>query len=378
MENLEVQKKKPKKIEVQCLLHTQCNLRCKFCFETKEKGIRENNCINLDYIKQLPDQVTALLLDKTRTANIDMIEISMMGGEIFSDNLPDSMFDVYREFANSIRNKLRAEIPNIECKFKCLSNGVYKNHKRVEAFLREFNARLILSYDPVDRFTSDKQKEIWLNTFNYFNNKKEFALTISAVLTKRSIAAYIDVDDIFEKIGNVIFIDGNIYVPRLDYEEYLPNDDDIFNFYKWALDNGKFNISLVNNILLSHAHGVILPSCGSSRSDFIFGEDFEDKYGWRYINKCTEESPICKDKYYGSNASLIPDATNCSKYKQPLGMQKRGCLMCEYFSKCPKVCWTQTLFDQYKVTVCPVQRVYKYLESNPQIVDAFEKWRESK
>ena len=42
-------------IEIQCVLHTECNLRCKFCFETEEAGIRKPTSINIDYIKKLPE-----------------------------------------------------------------------------------------------------------------------------------------------------------------------------------------------------------------------------------------------------------------------------------------------------------------------------------
>jgi hypothetical protein len=369
-------KDKSRRIEVQCLLHTLCNLRCKFCFETKEKGIREDTKINIDYIKNLPNEVVELVLSKIGEGNISKVEISMMGGELFFDSLPDSVFDLYREFAYSIQSKLKEKIPGIECKFKCLSNGIYTNHKRVENFLREFGARLILSYDPVDRFTCQSQKDMWFNTFKYFKDKPEFKLTLSAVLTKKTIDAYIDGDEMFEKTGNAIYIDSNIYVPRLDYHDYLASDEDLFRFYKWALDTGKFNISHVNNILIAHQYGICSSSCGKKRSDYMFGEDFEQKYQSRYINKCTEESPLDKEYYYGEYANQIEDTCDCTRYKQPLGLQKRGCLFCDYYSHCPKMCWSQVLFDKYEVGECPIQRVYEYLDNNPIIINNYKQWRE--
>ena len=93
------------------------------------------------------------------------------------------------------------------------------------------------------------------------------------------------------------------------------------------------------------------------------------------MNKCVEESPLGKEFYYGKNADRIEDTTNCGKYKRPIGIQKRGCLMCGYFKQCPKVCWTQILFDKYQISECPTKRTFEYLDKHPEIIKKYEQWR---
>ena len=347
---------------VQCLLHTLCNLNCKFCFETKEKGIRENTNINIDYIKKLPDEVVKSILPIMKENEIKAFSLYLMGGELFSDNISGEIFDIYTEFAHAIRSKFNDE--SIECVFNVVSNGIFTKRKRVEDFIREFKVRLILSYDPMDRFCSNQQKELWYETFSYFKNIGEFEIALSTLLTKRNIDAYITGDEIFERIGSEVFIDSNIYVPRLDYNGYLPGDDDLFNFYKWAIDNGKFNISDVNSIL-KHSH--------ICQQEFYYA--FGESIGMSCVSNCLEGLPFSKDEYYGDCSSKICDDTNCLKYKQPLGLQKRDCLICEYYMDCAEMCWTQILFHKYNLTSCPIQRIYQYIENNPTISDNFNNWR---
>ena len=358
--------------DIRCHLHTLCNLRCEFCSETKEKGFRENNCINLDYIKLLPIEMYNSISHQIKRDGMNIISLCLQGGEVFSDNLPDTMFDAYREFICEFANILGRNHSNVQLDVLVVSNGVYKNHKRVEAFLREFNARLTLSYDPIGRFANDYQRELWYNTFEYFRDKEESGLRVSTVLTKKNIYAYINGDEIFEKIPDDIFIVNHEYVPRLDYGDYLASDDDLFNFYKWAIDNGKFNISSIDNILSSHKNNKPLSTC-SETIDYIFDENYKMKYNQGYINQCAE-NPLSKEDYYGEYSGIIEDPTDCTRCKESIGLQKRGCNYCEYFSKCPKVCWTQILFTKYDMGICPIQRAYDYIQSNPSILDKYNKW----
>ena len=353
-----------KTIEIQCILHTLCNLRCKFCYQTKEKGIREDTLINVDYIKQLPDEIVASITPIMKENNIRVVKITFLGGELLSDDISDSIFDLYREFLYNVQSKLNAKIPDIRYEFLSMSNGIFRNHDRVGDFLKEFNARISLSYDPVDRFSSHYQKDVWYEAFQYLRNRG-IDTYIAAVISKRNIYAYINGDPFFEKIGNNVFVELEEYSPRLDYHDYLPGDDDLFNFYKWALDNQKFNISDVNSIL-KHSH--------ICQQEFYYA--FGESTGISYISNCLEGLPFSKEEYYGRYDCEIEDDTDCLRCKQPLGIQKRGCLMCEYYMECSEMCWTQVLFEKYEMTTCPIQRVYKYIEENPHIQFNFQKWRE--
>ena len=360
-------------IEIQCLLHTHCNLRCKFCFETKSGGIRENNKINVDYIRKLPRDIFDTIFPTMQKFNIVYFNMNIMGGELFSDDIPDDIFDEYYNFASTMKEMIHNNYPDATIRFKCLSNGVYKNLDRVIQFLDSFESKIILSYDPIDRFSCDQQKQIWKETFDYFKNKEKYKLTLSIVLTKKTILKYFD-DPLFTTLGNMIYTDTNIYVPRLDYQEYLPSDDDLFNFYKWCIDHELFNISMVHNLFIAAIHNINTSSCGR-KSDFIFGEDFLKKYNSDFVDKCTEESPIPKDEYYGYYSDEIKDVCDCARYKRPIGLQKRGCFTCEHFKYCPKMCWTQILFQHYPIGECPFKRTIDLIQNNKDLGKRFDAWR---
>jgi organic radical activating enzyme len=356
-----------KTIEIQCILHTMCNLRCKFCYQTKEKGIRDEVVLNVNYIKQLPDDIVKTITPIMKDHDIRILKITILGGELLSDDIPDSVFDLYREFLYDLQFKLDKQISGVKYEVLSMSNGVFSNLKRVGDFLKEFSAKISLSYDPRDRFTSEHQKDIWYDSFQYLHDIG-IETYIAAVISKRNIDAYIEGDKFFEKLGNTVLVELEEYSPRLDYYGYLPNDDDLFNFYKWALDNNKFNISHISNIL-EHS-----PVC-TQGFVYVFGEHLSKQYNRPYIHECDELFPFTKQEYYGEYADQISDTSNCAKCKQPLGLQKRGCLFCDYYSHCPKMCWSQVLFDKYEMTTCPIQRIYNYIKDNPSILSNYKNWR---
>ena len=360
-------------LDIRCHLHTSCNLRCKFCSETKEKGIRISNKINVDYIRQLPDEIISSIRPKLRDDRSNIVFIGLQGGELFYDALPDSLFNEYRKFCSTIKSKLKETGLPIEFKLIAVSNGIFKNYDRVEKFLKEFNVRLILSYDPVGRFANKEQQKQWFDTYKYFHSRDEFEVHVSTVLTKKNIDKYLSNDEFFEKIDNGTSIVIHEYFPRLDYQEYLANDDDLFDFYKWSIDNGKFNISHINNIIESYKNGNPATTCCDT-IDYLFDDNYKSRYEHGYINQCAE-NPINKKEYYGTYADRVFDDNDCSVCKQSLGIEKRGCLLCEYYNQCPKMCWTQILFDKYELLGCPIKRIYQYLEENPNIVDRYNDWR---
>ena len=352
-------------IGIFCCLHTLCNLKCKFCSQTKEDGIRDHSSVNMDYIKQLPDDIISEIVPIIKENKVISLAVNIMGGELFFDNIPDSFFNAYKEFCFTLRNKFKEEVPDVKVILMFVTNGVYTKHERVEKLLNEVNANMGISYDPTDRFTSQSQKDMWYNTFKYFKDRIGSRLVMYTVLTKKAIDAYIAGDKTFEKTGTDVCLEIQEYSPRLDYDDYLPSDDDLFRFYKWALDNGKFNIYTMRDIIDN------IPSCNRG-SNYVFREDL----GVKYINYCIESSSVPKECFYGDYSSEFTDKKCYSDKVLFYGLEKRGCLLCEYYTRCPKMCWLQVLFDKYHMSECPISRVYKYLEENPNILVNYNKWRE--
>lgn len=353
-------------IEVQCILHTDCNLNCKFCFQNSQKCVRG---INVDYIRQLPDQIVDSIYPIIIDKNLGVVKFILYGGELFSDNIPDSMFDEYRNFCNNIKNKLNEKNPGIKCKFLSMSNGIFTNHKRVENFLKEFNSRMSLSYDPCDRFSSDDQKRILYNTLRYFKDNTKLDVYIVTVTTKKNINACINGDKFFELLEGNSYVELQEYDSTFNYQEYLASDDDLFNFYKWAVDNDKFNISDIMSIMDK------IPVCGWVNEPVcIFSEYNLKRYNRPFIDEYEELFYFSINDYYGKLANHITKGIDYSTIDH-LGIQKRGCLMCDYYNHCSMMGWKNILFDRYELSECPIQRIYKYLDDNPNIVDRYKTWR---
>lgn len=360
--------------EAECTLHTLCNLRCKFCFETTEGGERGVRKVNPEYIKGLSDKIVNAAAPQIEKHNLETLKTTLWGGELLADFLPDSLFEVYANFIFEVRDKLKERLPNVKHRVVLLSNGVFKNRKRVREFLDKTGAQLAFSYDPVDRFATQGQRDIWWANYEHFADKL-FALSIT--LTKRNIDAYISGDKMYERIGNVLHAEINHYSPRLDYHRDLPSDDDLFRYYKWCLNNSKFNISGVDYILKRQAKHLVpnvAKSCNCKLS-YSFSEEFEKNFGKEYVTNCVEMTPFPKECFYGKHADQVDDV-NCSDAKSSLGMIKRGCLSCEYCDNCQMMCWTLFLFNKYEVSECPFKRAYKYIDENPRILANYKEWRE--
>ena len=360
--------------EVSCCLHTLCNLSCKFCFETESNGERGIRKINHDYIKSLPKKVVEAAVPQIKQHQYKTLRLAIWGGELFADSLPDAIFETYAELVDSIRKMIAEEAPWCEVKVGVLSNGVFKKRERVETFLDKINATLSFSYDPVDRFNTEEQRAIWISNYEYF---KERITGVSITLTKRTIDAYTNGDDVFEKLSDKIPVELNYYSPRLDYEKYLTDDDDMFKYYKWAIDNNKFNISGVENILKMHTdkEAPDMEKVCSCKSCYSFSESFETDYNKEYLANCPELTPFPLEDFYGDCAKDVDDK-NCSDVKSSIGMIKRGCLTCEHYEYCQMMCWTLLLFKEYKMTTCPIKSAYQYIKDNPQILDNYKKWSE--
>jgi MoaA/NifB/PqqE/SkfB family radical SAM enzyme len=360
--------------EVSCCLHTLCNLSCRFCFETEcggERGVRK---VNLDYIKTLPAKVVEAAVPQMKKHGYKVLRLGIWGGELLADSLPDFIFDVYAEFISDIRQKMKEMAPECEVKVGVLSNGVFTKRERVEAFLDATDSILSFSYDPVDRFSTEEQRKVWFDNYKYFENR----LTgVSITLTKNTIDAYIKGDEVYEQLSDVIPVEINYYSPRLDHEEYLTSDDDIFKYYKWCLDTGKFNISGIESILqcrIKETAPMIEKVC-SCKSCYSFSEEFENDYGKSYISNCIDLTPFPLEDFYGEYADKVDDQ-NCSDVKSTMGMMKRGCLSCKYYDYCQMMCWTLLLFKEYQMTTCPLKKIYEYIEENPQILVNYLEWRE--
>lgn len=352
--------------EIAVPLFEVCNLNCGFCFESHD--IRN---IDIERIKKLDSILFPQLNNTIEESNADIINFNLWGGELFFDGLPDKIFEAYKIFIDRNVNAVERNFKNKRVVFSFMSNGVFTKYKRVEEVLDYYNnTRFMMSYDPVDRFSSDKQKEIWYNTLQHFNSL-EYLDGISITLTKKNIYAYLNNDYYFEKIPSNQNIDVNYYTAAKNWEEYLPTDEDLYRFYKWGIDNNKFNINIIRYII-EHKIPELkndVPRLCNCKTCTQLSENISSK-------DCAERSSL-KDKtlFYGKYAEEINEE-NCTEAKNSIGILKRGCLGCEHFDDCTMFCWISIIFKEYKTKECPLKRIYKYV--NEDVIKKYLTWKENR
>ena len=353
-------------ISLDFTLHTYCNMNCSFCFEDKGNGISiKDNRIDLERIRSLPEKAIHAIRDKLKYITDDTVEILIYGGELFADELPDSLFDEYRNFLERMMQLIWAERPDLRIIPVVITNGIYENYDRVDRFIYDNHCVVELSYDACGRFQCDRERERWLMSLNHFIGK--FPLFISISNKKPDIDAYIRGDKYFEYIPKTIGIEISEYVPNLNYQEYLPSDDDIYNFYKWCIDTGHFNVSSVGE-LFSEKRTPCNPL-----TEFLFFPNLPDQQEWMYL--CNMCAPFSKEEYYGEYRKCM--CANCPDAIDTARSHKRGCVYCEYNGNCVKMCTLPYMFSKYKMNdVCPIFQILKYIESDDSIIKRYHSWKE--
>ena len=349
--------------DIRFQLFEHCNLSCKFCSETEFMGIRNNQYIDPEYMRSLPGIVFHTFNNKIDPSVDNIISLCFMGGELFSDDIPDDIFDEYYHTITDITKQFEQISPDSKISHIFLTNGVYRKYQRVLDIVNHFSAKITFSYDFVGRFTSNYQKLLWNKNVQTCMHSN-IDTRISLVLSKPNINYILSNGIPFDR--NLIIVTHD-YVPRLDYQEYLPSDDDLFNFYKWCIDHLEYKIPLIDTIVSPMLSGELTDNYCMTTNDYIFNKKYINKYNSTHICQCSD-IPCSAEEYYGNYGHLIDNHCNCLGKKYEIGLQKRGCFTCEHFKYCPKMCWTQILFQHYPLGECPIKRIYEYISRDSELI----------
>lgn len=357
--------KDPESYEIACSLFEACNLKCKFCFE----GHR-NNKIDINYIREMPYKVLETVRkDFQQYPHIKDVNIRLWGGELFFDGLPDTLFDEYKHFVNTFNTLFKQEFPNVLLKFSWLTNGVFTKWERVKDLLDYSQGTIGFSYDPSGRFSNDKQKQLMIENVKRFHNFHCFNC-LSITLTKHTIQEYISgKSELLTELNLGERYDINFYTANPNWQTLLPDDDDLFAFFKWGLDNDLYYINVISNLV---------KTC-INEGEYIAHHYCDCKTCVQYSNgqatvDCVKRASVLPaEMFYGKYAPIITEE-NVSDIKLSLGMIKRGCLNCEYYQTCQMPCWVSVVFEGFKPTNCPYKQAYEYIKQHPEIIERFKKW----
>jgi hypothetical protein len=341
-------------------LFTKCNLNCDFCAERPVKS----NDIDIEAIKNIPKLLEDNYPEELKNKELERIVIDLEGGELFSDDIPDNMFDIYEEVCNNVILLIRKYLPDIKIEVNWISNGVNTKPERIlELFDNtEVLSKLLLSYDPIGRYKTKEQFEMFENTFWYFYNlnsvTKKIPVLISTVLTNKNIECIINNDKFIMNLPKEVSLDFCYYSGKL----YQPSDDDLFNFYKWCIDNDMFQFGEMKKLMNSAYNKIGSKYFGCKQSYYYY----KNKIYHSYDNS---KSPYGRS--IEANSDIKININRNIDLECNIGMNKRGCLICEYKDICYKSCWCDLLYGEFNKTECFIKRSFKYLDNHPEVKDRY-------
>ena len=220
---------------VRCFLYNQCNLHCKFCIQ-KENGIIYPNIqliqnIGKYFFKQFENQI--------RNYKIKKIKFIFQGGQILDDNLQQIHNSFY--ILNDKINKL-FKYQTIE-KY-IISNGMFVNYNNVKNLLQNINAKVILNYQPIDRYINKYQKQTFFNTTDFLNNNN-LLYKFKSLLTNNTIKYYLNGNTQLFQLNkkynkDIIF---SYYIANQKTKQFKLTEKLLKEFFIYALNNNYQNIS---------------------------------------------------------------------------------------------------------------------------------------
>lgn len=302
-------------LEIEVLVTTDCNLRCKFCSIVNIKdypGLSAKRLIaQYDSIKTILKKTTA-----------SSITITLYGGEIFSEALPANTLAVYDDFLTSIealadkynKNISFTVMTNLLCTYSLLD---------VIALCKKHNIQLHASFDLDFRFTKLRQKILVLENLKKLT-QHGIKPTISMLLSKKCIERFKSNNIVIKYLYKNYPILFSIY-DGCNMPEQQPSSKDLYEFYI-LLYNKYPDIQELKKVLTTFSNNKKVRDCNRALK--------------------LEDSKIlfCCNNRFSKEREFI---------------KNKSCFCCKYFSKCRMTCFR--LF--YADTFCYLKGFLDYVSA---------------
>lgn len=318
--------------EIIVTLFEFCDLHCLFCNQD------HSSIEGIDSVKSKIHPIIKSIED-LQSRGKDNFEIHIMGGEVFSDKLPDSIFDDYAALVDNIRHYSRDEGVPIEVSF--VTNFIFNKKQRVKHFLTTNDIKVFTSYDPAGRFTKE--------TFEIFKqNVVEFTpmiQSVNCIMTKQNIQRFMKGQvDFFDYLYDNFPIYFDYYTPERHYNELIPADVELRDFIKCML--------------------VEWPEC-------LPFKDFTSRQ--KKNMTCMDTYTIMPDNRFGRCTILLDKSVedvqpiNLIPLKPKLEQQwfdEYNCLECEHFDRCSLGCFLSNHIKGGRTQKeCWLKQVYDFVDA---------------
>lgn len=307
-----LQSKLPQASEIEHHLFEKCNLNCSFC------GQDHDSEVGMESIIEKAHQTVDFITKSDQTSHT----VNVMGGEIFNDLIPESVFDDYVEFYNIIDNHCVETNQKVQINF--VTNLIFqKNLPLVEKLFATLgdNARISTSYDFAGRGLDINKMMVFKKNLEHFKDKVG---VVGFVLTRPSIRKMLlDKDRYFKEYLYPNFhLYFDWYVPEGSSDKMLPSEQQMLDALLYVADNYP-NISPVKDLLENEENQM---TCYSLNKTTILPDGKE--VTCRYLQYEPEQFLTPID--YNTNAGIISSH-----------LDRHDCFSCEYYKRCQFRCFVQ-------------------------------------
>jgi hypothetical protein len=316
--------KRPSTGEIIVILFEYCDLSCLFCNQDHD------SISGIDSISEKIEEIK-LSIDTLLLKGKKEFSIHLMGGELFTDQLDDKIFQDYENLTNEIRDYCK--IKNVPVNVCFVTNFIWTKKDRVKSFLDKTGVEVMSSYDPAGRFNS-QTFEVFKKNIQEF---KDYITTVSIVITKPTIDKFIKKQTpFFDYLYNNFQVFFDYYGPEKNKELLMPKDTEVRDFMKFMIDNWPNSIPIRG--FFSKTKGKM--SCMDTYTIMPSG-----KWGgcgqYEHLDKVIPIKMVTEQEWLDSY----------------------DCVSCEYFQRCSLGCFMSNHVNSMRTQKeCWMKEVYDYVD----------------
>ena len=314
--------------EIIVTLFEQCNMSCKFCNQDHASTVGMNNI--RDKLSIVQNAIKHLQANG-RT----QFSVHFMGGEVFSDLVPDSCFDDYKYLADELDKWSKENKYEVEVCFT--TNFVYERTDRLQRLLDECPQIVLLtSYDPSGRFGLGQLNQFKKNVVQF----EKYIKSANVIMTKPNIDKFLKGDiPFFDYLYERYDIYFDYYTPEKNRKLMTPNDIQLRDFMKFMVDN--------------------YPNC-------LPFKDYPSKQKKRMT--CQDTFTIMPDGLGGFCTILLNgELGNWKPTKEEMEQkwfEEYNCLECPHFQRCSMGCFLSNHLQSFRTQeACWLAEVYDYVDA---------------
>lgn len=323
-------------LQICLVLFQRCNLRCGFCFQD-----HVSSQISIQKILSIPEKIKPELAEIAEKLHLTRVTWRVWGGELFADDIPDQIFRAYQTLCTRLREVDQSL--GLETVFCFTSNFVFWKTDRALDLVKKTGAQTATSYDPVFRFKTQGQLDLWKKNVQIFK-----PASISVTLTKQSIQKYITQDWHFDLLKPWhVFI--QYYIWSRGWEIFAPSQDDLFKFYKHCIEKKLWFISEIQSIQKSLQHP-IGRYCTCNKSCLWLDQRLT-------FNCLRRSSNLDWSQFFQSE----PEQKDYTLLQAREALQRGGCMLCQHLSHCRGFCLASMLHKSWSSQGCALKRIYTWL-----------------